>query len=239
MRRLGWFRVPTAVMALGIGGWVGLGCAEDHRDLAGDPARDVRTGPGSGQAGGMGITPEGNPGNVPVANGIGNNAGTGAATVSQGLPPGSATLTEAQVIGAAAELSGGVIEASELAAIAADRAIQDYAVRMVSEHGLAMRRLEQLSHHMSTDPVESELSRMLAKDSESTEAFLLTHTSAAFLDAYVNSQIRMQLQALRVLDEHLIPSSPTPELRAELLLWRAAAIRHLADAQVLPRTGGA
>jgi predicted outer membrane protein len=177
-----------------------------------------------------------------AAPGTSTMAGSSGGSVPTPTPPApttapAATLSEAQVLGAAVAMSEGVIEPSELAATAAMGAVQAYAMRMVKDHMAAIARLQRLSENMFITPAESELSRTVEQEMENTENQLLARTGMDFDDAYVDSQVQMNSAALRRLDEQLIPSSASAELRVELASWRAAALQNLADAQALPRAG--
>jgi len=176
-----------------------------------------------------------------------SDGGIGAARADGGVDGGldatgsdaAALLTEAQVVGVAAAINTGEIEAGTLAQTkATDAATRDFASMMVTMHTAAQARQSALG---ITPASSSQQSTVMSMSASALQALQTVPAGPSFDAAYLQSQIAMHTSALEIIDEVLRPSATTAALRSELTRTRGEVISHLSQARTLAgsRDGGA
>jgi putative membrane protein len=217
--RSGWSR--RALCALCLTGALSAGCSDDD-------STDENGGSDSG-----------------VARDAGSDASTrsdggldsGVSTMDSGLgtneagADASARLSEAQVVGVAAAINSGEIEAGMLAQTkGANAGVRDYAAMMVTMHQAAQQRQNALGVSPASSPVQTTVMTMATSTLQSLQS---TPAGAGFDLAYTRSQVTMHTDALNIIDTVLLPSATTTALREELTRTRAEVVAHLSLANTL------
>jgi predicted outer membrane protein len=104
---------------------------------------------------------------------------------------------------------------------------------MLAEHSAALDRGAELAARLGLLPATSDTSARLAAMTDQTIA-TLDATSEFQIDVvYMDSQIQMHAEVLRIIDQELLPNATAFELRDELVRTRAAVAAHLDEAQAV------
>lgn len=170
-------------------------------------------------------------------NGSRANVGpVGTTTTTAGESTRGEALSDGQIVAITSVANEGEIAMAELAKKNADSArVKSFAVTMISEHGSAEAKGKSISRNANITPVESDLSRRLKADADSTLSSLRDQKGKAFDKAYVNAQIKMHRQVLSTIDDELLPNASNPQLKRHLDDVRKHVASHLAKAEDLER----
>jgi putative membrane protein len=143
----------------------------------------------------------------------------------------SLPLTEAQSAAVISEINAGEIAAAMLADTRADAAeVRAYADLMIEEHTAAQQMLTALLESESISPMPNPVSMMVNMEAMNVRTMLMTLDGAAFDRAYMQSQVTMHTDALRIIDTRLLPGA-TGDFRTFLTGLRAEVVQHLEMAQ--------
>jgi putative membrane protein len=158
-----------------------------------------------------------------------------ASACASGTAPAPA-LTDHEIAMVVRTANDGEIELGELAASsAADTRARDLAQMMVREHTAANERAAALFRERNLVPAESGISNEL-RSRASAEAKSLSAAGGPQLDrAYVDGQVRMHRDLLRMIDETLYPAARDQNLRDYLTSMRATVAAHLGHAESVSR----
>lgn len=148
-------------------------------------------------------------------------------------------LGDGQILEVLYTVNEAEVEAGRLAADRARSAmVRDYANMMVNAHGRANDEIENAARDdLSRD--ESDLSNRLSDDAEAAMTRLEEARDEAFDKAYLDSQVKMHEDALRTIDEKLLPSARNAEVRRIVTTHRQQVAAHLAAARRLAEGGTA
>ncbi|HEX8254249.1 MAG TPA: DUF4142 domain-containing protein [Thermoanaerobaculia bacterium] len=118
---------------------------------------------------------------------------------------------------------------------AADRATNDqvkaFARMMVADHTTAIANARSTFDRAGVNPSDNNIAGTLRRNSQTTVTNLNTYSGREFDRMYMQTQVDLHAWLLRSLDEALIPSTVTPELRTLLQTQRGAVAMHLEQAR--------
>ncbi len=165
-----------------------------------------------------------------------NTGSVGTTTTTSGESTRGAALSDGQIVAITSAANEGEIAMAELAKKNADSArVKSFATTMISEHGSAEAKGKSISQSANIQPVESDVSRRLKADADSTLASLRDQKGKAFDKAYVNAQVKMHRQVLATIDDELLPNASNPQLKKHLDDVRKHVASHLAKAEDLEK----
>jgi predicted outer membrane protein len=146
-------------------------------------------------------------------------------------------LSPAQVVGVAAALNTGEIEAGTLAqGKAVSTAAKDYASMMVTMHTAAQQRQAALGVAPAPSPEQMTVTTMAATALQNLQTL---PAGPSFDTAYLESQVLMHTNARNLIDNLLLPNAANaPALRDELTRTRGEVVAHLTQAMALLGDGG-
>jgi putative membrane protein len=143
-------------------------------------------------------------------------------------------LTKAEIAGVVLEFDLGQVRAGQLAlGRASGAAVGTFAARMVLEHASSHERFARRAEELSARAIDSDARRNVAAESSARAQTLALLRGPAFDVAYLDAVIKMKGDAVVLYDELLIPPVEAGAFRAELVMARATAARHLAEARAL------
>jgi putative membrane protein len=120
--------------------------------------------------------------------------------------------------------------------------IQDFAVRMVTDHTGVNKQAVDLVTKLKVTPESNPTSESLKKGGEENVAALKKLSGAAFDKAYVDHEVAYHQSVLDAMDKTLIPNAKNAELKALLEKSRPVFAAHLEHAKMvqgsLGKTGG-
>jgi putative membrane protein len=120
--------------------------------------------------------------------------------------------------------------------------IQDFAVRMITDHGGVNRQATELVTKLHVTPEPNPTSQSLAKGGEENLAALKKLSGAAFDKAYIDHEVAYHESVLDAVDKTLIPNAKNAELKALLEKSRPVFVSHLEHAKTvqaaLGKSGG-
>src|SRR4051812_37752252 len=105
-------------------------------------------------------------------------------------------------------------------------AARDFAQRMIDDHGAALARVQALATRLGLTPEESEDSREKELSAEIDDAILNSLQTPMFDLAYIDIEVLDHYDDLSTIDDDLLPSSCTPELKAEVQAERNVVAMH-------------
>lgn len=108
--------------------------------------------------------------------------------------------------------------------------VNDYAAMMIKDH----TENDRVIHRLGT-PAQSEAVQAQKEKGEAELAALGTRQDD-YAKAYVEAMIKGHTEALKTLDEKLLPSAQAPEVKQHLQMTREAVAHHLEEAKALPTT---
>lgn len=109
---------------------------------------------------------------------------------------------------------------------------RNYAQMMINEHSMNEKKGQGLANRLGLMPQASNTSNALQKDSDSIVNNLTQSTTAVDRD-YMMSQVKVHTKVLKTIDDQLLPSAASPELKSMLVETRGAVAMHLQTAQQL------
>jgi putative membrane protein len=109
--------------------------------------------------------------------------------------------------------------------------VRAFAQMMVTDHTNALATARDTFNRTAITPADNSISNTLRENSATTVRNLETYTGAAYDRMYMRTQVDLHSWLLRQLDNNLIPSARTPELRTLLQTQRGAVAAHLDRAQ--------
>ena len=140
-------------------------------------------------------------------------------------------LTEPQIVGVAAAVNAGEIQAATLAqSKGTSPEVRAYAQAMITMHTAAQQRQSALGVSPQPSPT-----RVKVEGAAATAQQILTVTPAGSLfdEAYIRSQVEMHAMTRDLIDDVLLPSATTPALRNELTQTRSEVEMHLEQARAI------
>lgn len=143
-------------------------------------------------------------------------------------------IPEGQIAAVVIAANDGEIQQGNAAATRATSGdVRSFAQMMVSDHTAALTAARDTFTRLGITPQENDVTATLRSTTPQTITNLNTYNGAAFDRAYIRHQVDLHQWLLRALDESLIPSARTPELRALLTTQRGAVAQHLEQARQL------
>jgi predicted outer membrane protein len=161
--------------------------------------------------------------------------GTGGAQAAGGTgADAGARLSDAQIAAITTAANTGEIQLGTLALSRARLAeVRAYAREMIDGHGAAQARSTALLQTLNLVPIQNALSTQLEQDAQRVATMLQNTPDPSFDLAYVQSQVDIHVQVLKIFDSQLLPSVTELALRTDLILARGDVQRHLTEAQAL------
>jgi putative membrane protein len=114
--------------------------------------------------------------------------------------------------------------------------VQDFAQRMISDHGGVNKSATELVQKLHVTPESSETSQSLRKGGDDNLAALKKLSGNAFDRAYIDHEVAYHEAVLDAIDSTLIPNAQNTELKALLVKVRPAFVAHLDHAKHLQGT---
>lgn len=146
--------------------------------------------------------------------------------------PDGLVMTTANIAGIATTVNTGEVELGQLALERSrNSAVRQFAQRMVTEHHNLDQRVRAVTHNLGATPGTNQVTQQLERTVRDTKASLRDAEGASFDRTYMRSQIDLHEWALQTLDDTLIPSARSGELRDVLLDMRASVANHLNQAR--------
>jgi putative membrane protein len=145
-----------------------------------------------------------------------------------------ATIRDAEILHVLHTANVGEIDAAKLAQSKASSAdVKKFAQEMIDDHTKMDQEGDTLASKLGLSPSDNEISKKLKADSEATMAKLKDLSGAAFDKAYAEAEVKDHEAVLATIDNTLLPSSPTAELKTMLTNVRPKIQAHLDHAKKL------
>lgn len=161
--------------------------------------------------------------------------GAGLDPVSPAREPGTAKaadLTDEQIAKITETVDSGEIEQAKLAQTKAKNAsVKQFAKQMATHHQKAKREGAQLAKQAAMTPQESPVYEDLKRKGDETLQTLKTAERAAFDQKYMQAQVDQHQEVLNLIDQQLMPSAESPELKSQLEKTRTMVDSHLSEAK--------
>jgi putative membrane protein len=155
-------------------------------------------------------------------------------TGSTSPAPSTAPLDQESSLHLLTTINRGEIEIANLARSRAMRPdVRELAQQMVTQHTEAQTSLDRWASSASVTPRPNEASATVQSDAQAVRTRLEGLPAADFDAAYVESQVTMHREALRLIDERVVPGATDPAYRALLTDIRTHVAQHLSHAQSL------
>ena len=146
--------------------------------------------------------------------------------------PGATPEGEIAAIVAAAN-EGEIQQGNAASSRATSSDVRAFAQMMVTDHTNALNTARDTFNRTAITPMDDDISNTLRSNSQTTVTNLGTYSGTAFDRAYMQTQVDLHAWLLRQLDNALIPSARTPELRTLLQTQRGAVAAHLDRARTI------
>ena len=141
-------------------------------------------------------------------------------------------LPPSDVAGIVMTANEGEIQQGQAASQKATNAqVREFAQMMVTDHTNANNTARDVFSREGISPGENDTTRTLSSNSRRTVTNLNTYSGAAFDREYMRTQVAMHEWTLNALDNLLIPSSTSADVRSMLQTQRAAVAAHLERAR--------
>lgn len=114
-----------------------------------------------------------------------------------------------------------------------DSDVREFATMTKKDHESVNEAAVALVTKLGVTPVDNELSFDLRDDSETKRLILRDFEGFAFDSAYAHNELSYHAEALKTIDEALIPGAQNAELRALLIAVRPAVAAHHEHARAL------
>jgi putative membrane protein len=169
----------------------------------------------------------------------GSSSAPGASEGSEATPPESAqksgkvmALTDGQIMQVLANVDSGEIEQAQIAlSNATSPAVREFAQHMVDQHTQSTQEAQQLSTQTKIIPSPSEpADEVHAKGSKVLDK-LKSADAGSFDSVYIQAQLQQHQDVLKMLNEKLIPSASSTEVRAALQKTKSMVQHHIDLAQ--------
>jgi putative membrane protein len=220
------------------------GCAGDQKRAESAATQEkeqapvMTTTPPSGDANAP--APSGQPAGLPRAEpppeglNSGNTNNALAAPPAASPTPAQPTLTEGQMAKVADVVNTAEVEQGKLAQNRAKSArVRAFAAKMVKHHQQAKNEQALLVKRLGLAPADSSEAAALKAEGDAGLTRLRGASGADFDTAYLDSQVTAHEKVLATIDEQLLPSATSSEVRRALQVAREAVASHLAEAKTL------
>jgi putative membrane protein len=149
----------------------------------------------------------------------------------------SAELTEGQVVKwLLVSNQGEVDDGRKVLSKAVIPEARAFAQRMIDDHGAALVRLQALASRLALTPEPSQESKDKKVEGMLTDEILDMLKPPSFDLTYVDIEVLDHVEDLDTIDEKLLPSTCTPDLKAEVQAERAVVAKHQGIAHVIEPT---
>ncbi|SFW21136.1 DUF4142 domain-containing protein [Nitrosovibrio sp. Nv17] len=144
----------------------------------------------------------------------------------------TASLDDARIANVVVTVNDFAIAAGRLAQSLSEReSVQDYARRMAEEHARVRDSMMEWAGRLNLAPRASAISREFKMDGKADLARLRTLSGKAFDKAYIERNIVLYQNVLDAIDNQLMPSAGSEELKVLLYGLFSPFSLHLEDAQ--------
>lgn len=153
------------------------------------------------------------------------------------MPPAAGQLTDGQVLHVVMTANTADSSGGEMAkTMARQPAVQDFAQRMIQDHGGANAQARQLGLTAEDNPMSQQLQQSHQQASQQLHSL----SGEAHDRAYIDHEVQMHQTLLDQLDQQLIPAAQNPQLQQYLQQLRTSVQSHLEQArQIQGQLGGA
>jgi len=145
-----------------------------------------------------------------------------------------ATLTDAEIVSVVETVNMGEIKEGHLAQGRANsNEVKDFAKTMVTDHTVMNDSAKALGQKQGLKPQFNPVSKSLKDDSDKTMKQLKDLKGADFDKAYIDSQVKDHQTVLDTIDNTLLSSAKSQELKDALAQSRSKVAEHLEHAKKL------
>jgi putative membrane protein len=146
--------------------------------------------------------------------------------VAADLPP--ETLKDSQIVNILVNLNNSEITVGRMAKQkGTNKDVKNFAGEMIDGHSQSNIELEKLAKDLSLKKETSDASEKLKKDSAAKAADLKKEKTPGFDSDYMDAQVAGHQDALKMIEEHLIPNAKSPQLITLLTQTKAVVQKHL------------
>jgi putative membrane protein len=165
----------------------------------------------------------------------GANATPGASQGSEATPAEAsqssgkmAALSDGQILQVLANVDTGEIEQAQVAlSKAGSPAVREFAQHMIDQHTQAKQEGQQLSAKTSAAPAVSEPAEEVHTKATAALQKLKSADATSFDATYIEGQVQQHQDVLKMLNEKLIPSASSSELRMTLEKTKSMVEHHI------------
>jgi putative membrane protein len=144
------------------------------------------------------------------------------------------TLSDGQIAMISDLANSAEVEQGKLAqSKAKSAAVKKFAAMMVKHHGEAKTEQNKLVKRLGITPTQSPDATTLKGDADKTLATLREASGPSFDAAYMDSQVAEHQKVLDTIDQQLLPSAQSAEVRDALQKAREKVVSHLEEAKRL------
>lgn len=152
-------------------------------------------------------------------------SGTATGTAQKG------DLTEAQALGVMLTANAGEVAIGQAVAARTSNAdVRTYATKLMDDHMASNKDLLKLAENTKMVPADSPVRGQLTDDVNKELADVWAKDTAELDKMFLTAAIEDHAKDLKMIDEKLMTSVTTPELKQQLTTWRATIAGHLDDA---------
>jgi putative membrane protein len=149
----------------------------------------------------------------------------------------AAPLTDADVAGIVVAANSIDAAAGEVAAArAASAQVREFAQTMVRDHRAVNEQAGQLVQKLGIAPAENAVTRQLNDEAKAAAEDLQKRSGSDFDRAYIAREVAFHSAVIAAIDNALLPSVQSAELKGALEGVRPAIVAHLEHAQRLAET---
>jgi putative membrane protein len=143
-------------------------------------------------------------------------------------------LNDAQILGVVNATNNGLVVQANLVATRAVRdTLRTYAQKQIAEDSTSNNQIVSITQ-ANNAPIQSTVySTAFTVESKAAVLVLTPMSGNSFDSIYVNTQIKLQQEAIATLDKLLIPSATAANVKAFLIQNRAMVTAHLVEAQTI------
>jgi putative membrane protein len=121
---------------------------------------------------------------------------------------------------------------------ATDRDVKEYAAMMLTQHRDAQTHEKSVTQKAKLAPAESAASAQLASERQASLDSFKNQSGKAFDRAYIDAQVSSHQRLLDAIDNKLLPSASSSELKTVLTQLRTQVAMHLSRAQEIKQKLG-